>query len=56
MCGSRIAPLVPIITAPELGSLPPTTSITACGGRSAPSYHQKSSVSLAVYGVPPKTK
>src|SRR5687767_3052702 len=55
MCGSRIAPSVPMVTEPDPGSLPPTASATACGGRVAPSYHQKSSVLSAVSCVPGKT-
>ena len=55
MCGSRMAPSVPRITAPEPGSVPPTASATDCGGRVAPSYHQKSSVLPAVSEVPGKT-
>ena len=46
---------MPMMTAPEPGTLPPTASATACGGRTAPSYHQKSSVLPAVRVVPGKT-
>ena len=55
MCGSRMAPSVPMITAPDPGTVPPTAAATFCGGRVAPSYHQKSSVLPAVSDVPGKT-